>query len=282
VTLGFKWAPGYYAASDFTNPPAGLENMSYTGPADLEIGAKIQALGSQGFVKNDKIRLAFTPGVGIPLDSYDAEAEWDNYLAGDDFRAASTSGHQSLYFGLKADGDYQINEIFSVNLHGQAFYYLPSESLQFTTIATYWGAYKLAYAGYLASVPGDTVGAATYATATAEAYSPMTKTKTEYGIDTLYEFEPHAKIALGSAATLNLGLPFTYSYTMADTVTYNGASTDGETASLLTVGPNASVMAKVGPLPVEFMVQYVLPLLGKNNGATSTLSLQVKIFGKIY
>jgi hypothetical protein len=279
VTFGVRWAPGYYLSSDFTT--AGYEKMAYTGPADLEIGMKIQALGSQGFAKSDKFRLAFTPGVGIPLDSYDAQAEWKNKLAGDDFRASSSSGHQSLYFGFKADADYLIDSVFSLNLHGQALYFNPNESLQFLTIATYWGAYQKAYAGYLASAPGDTAGAATYAAGQAQAYSPMTETKTEYGVETMFEFEPRAALPIGSAATLNLGLPLTYLYNLGDKVTYNGKTTTQDDETFLAIGPKASIMTKIGPLPVEAEAQYTLPLMGKNSEHTSTITLQLKIFGKI-
>ncbi|GAB1481896.1 hypothetical protein MASR2M78_07110 [Treponema sp.] len=72
-------------------------------------------------------------------DAYDAEDEFDNFKGGDAYRATSSSGHQSLGFGLKADTDYKINKMFFLNLHGQVFYYLPSEAISFTTVATHYG-----------------------------------------------------------------------------------------------------------------------------------------------
>ena len=85
-----------------------------------------------------------------------------------------------------------------------------------------------------------------------------------------------------SAIPFQCGLPFSYTYNLANTATYNGSSTTGNAASLLTVGPNVSCFALLGPLPVEVEIQYVYPLMGDNSGATSTLSLQLKVFGKAF
>ena len=265
VTVGLKWAPGYYAMSDLTNPPlANMDEVVYTGPADLEIGAKVQVLGEQGFVKSDALRVALTPGFSIPLDSYDAEAEFESYQAGDPFRAATTSGHSSLGFGVKADADYMLNKMFFLNLHGQAFYYLPSSYTTFTTVATYYGAL------------------AAYGAATAQAVSPIEDTETAYGLEYAVEFEPHAKIAIDKKTSVNLGLPIFYSLNLADTMTYNGNETESDDATFLKVSPYVSCFTLIGPLPVEAQIQYDYPVMGTNSKSTSTLTLQLKFFGKLY
>lgn len=272
LTLGFKWAPGYYAASDFSNAPAGFDKLVFKGPADLEIGAKLQVLGSKGLVKNDMARLAITAGGIVPLDSYDANDEWTNFQKGDAFRAYSTSSHQSVGFGFKADGDYKINDMFFLNLHGEAKYYLAKESLSFTTIATHYGT--------IAAL-APSAGLAT-AVAYADANVPLTKTKADPVIETTYEFEPHAAIPLGGSTTLNVGVPVTYAMNLATQSTYNSVKTDIKATNILTVGPNVSLFTLIGPLPVEVQAQYSLPLMGELENATSTLSLQLKIFGKLY
>jgi len=285
VTLGVQWAPGYYVASSLSNPtglPAnGTGKLINTGAADLQIGAKFEVLGSQGFIKNDVARLAITAGAIVPLDSYDANAEWTNYTGKKDFRAASVSDYQSYGIGGKADLDYKINDMIFLNFHGEAKYYLPNESLEFSTIATYWGAYAGAMAGSYVGygVPaGNSVAAAGFATS----QSPLTKTKTTPGLVTIFEFEPHYAISLGGATKINLGLPVTYDMTLAGTSTYNSKDTTIDATNILSIGPNASLFTLIGPLPVEIEVQYSLPIMGTLTNAISTISLQVKIFGKVY
>ena len=292
ITFGLQWAPGYYVASSFASMPTGLASntkMAYTGPADLQVGAKIQVVGSQGFVQNNQFRIALTPGMYVPLDSYKADTEWQNFTGGNAYRTMSASDHQSFGFVAKADADYQINDMFFVNLHGQALYFLPNDSVSFTTEATYYGTYAAVYAQtYAAAVAGGASTAvaastaATNATAYATANAPLTSTKTQYGVNTFFEFEPHAKYSFSDTTNVSAGLPFSYTYNLASTTTYNGTSTTGNPESFLSVGPNVSFFSVIGPLPVEVEVQYVLPLMGQNSNATSTLSLQLKVFGKAF
>jgi len=275
ITLGLQWAPGYYVASNLKDFPAEtlpLDKGEKTGPDDLQIGAKIEVFGTKGFIPNDALRLAFTVGPVIPLDSYDADKEAQNYVAGKAFRISSSSAHQSIGFGLKTDADYKINEMFFLNLHGEAFYYMPNDSVAFSTAAYHEGMIAALTPYY---------GAAA-ASAMADVAAPLIKTKTVYGIEPMFEFEPHATFDLGGGSSINAGLPFTYSMTMKGTSTTAGVDTDIDATSLLTVGPNVSLFTKIGPLPVETELQYVLPLMGKNATAISTFSLQVKIFGKIF
>jgi hypothetical protein len=276
LTLGVQWAPGYFVSSTLTNPTGlaamGTGKLINTGMADLQIGAKLEVLGSQGLIQNENARFAVTVGGIVPLDSYDAQAEWNNYTGSKDFRAASTSSFQSYGFGAKADADYKINKMFFVNLHGEAKYYLANDSLSFTTIATHYGTIAA-----LAPSLG-LVNAAAYANANV----PLTSTKTQPGLVTIFELEPHAAIPLGGPASLNLGLPLTYNMNLAGTETYNSKDTTIDATSILSIGPNASLFTTIGPLPVEFEVQYQLPLMGVLENATSTISFQLKIFGKVY
>jgi len=237
VTFGVKWAPGYYLWSDVSTS----DKAKMTGPADLEIGAKAQILGDQGFAKSDMLRLALSAGVIVPLDKYDGVEELANYLGGDDFRGQSTSYAQTFGFGGKLDADYVLNKMFFFNLHGELKYYLKGDV-------------------------SSSIG------------SPVIET--EYGLVMVGEFEPHAEFALGESASLNVGLPVTFTSNGANT--YGGAEVDTSAKQILTLGPSLSLMTKLGALPVEAQLQYSLPLLGKNEIAMSTLSLQLKLFGKIF
>jgi len=237
VTFGVKWAPGYYIWSDISTS----DKMKMTGAADLEVGAKAQIVGSQGFAKSDAVRVALSAGAIVPLDKYDDAGELASAMAGDDFRLASASYAQTFGFGGKLDADYVLNKMFFFNLHGELKYYLKGE----------------VSAGFM---------------------SP--KVDTEYGLVMVGEFEPHAEFALGESASLNIGLPVTF--TTNGENTYAGTKDDSSAGQLLVLGPSLSLMTKLGALPVEAQVQYSLPLMGKYDTAMSTLSLQLKIFGKIF
>ena len=286
VTFGIQWAPGYNVANSFTRLPAALagssisaDKISALGAADIQVGAKIQLLGANGFAQNDKLRIALTPGVQIPLDNYDATTEADNAINGKTFRPASTSSHQSYGFGAKADVDYQINDMFFINAHGEAKYFLPNDSLDIGTVLGHDMTYAAYYQAYfLASDPT----AAADAAAQADAAYPLTNTKSEYGINSFFEIEPHAKYAVSDALSFSAGLPFSYTMDLGTKSTYNGTSTTSDPESLLTVGPNVSCFALLGPLPVEMELQYVMPLMGKNSSANSTLSLQIKAYAKAF
>ena len=81
VTAAFQWTPGMnlyssvendpvdaYLVGNFgSNPYGDNENLTLSGPADLFVGAKVQILGDNGFVKNDKFRFSMAPGFRIPL-----------------------------------------------------------------------------------------------------------------------------------------------------------------------------------------------------------------------
>ncbi len=233
VTFGIKWAPGYYIWSDISLS----DKAKLSGPGDLEIGAKAQILGDQGFAKSDALRFALTAGVIIPLDKFDSAEEFTNMMGGKDFRIGSTSYAQTLGIGGKLDADYVLNEMFFFNLHGELKYYFK----------------------------GDVGNPAV---------------ETEYGLVTVGEFEPHAKFALGESATLNVGLPLTFTANGANT--YAGVEDETTAEQLLTLGPSLSLMTKLGELPVEAQVQYSLPLMGKYAQAQNTISLQLKIFGKLF
>lgn len=273
VTLGVKWAPGYLLMSDLKKLPEAMKNATMTGPMDLEIGAKVQLLGSQGFLKSDALRFALTPGVSVPLDKYDAKAEFEKASKNEKFRLGSSSQHYSLGVGVKADADYVINDMFFLNLHGQAFYYTPSKVLTFETV------FNNAIAIQTNMGMGQTLEQATIA---ANVSDPLTETETVHGLEFGGEFEPHAKFSLSKTTNISLGVPVAFNMDLADTMTYNKVETKGEESYSLGVAPSLSFFTLLGPLPVEAQVQYGLPLMGKNSTATSTLSLQLKLFAKFY
>jgi len=273
VTLGAQWAPGFYMLSSFDRAPdlsslssSGVKpaKLAAAGLADIQIGAKFQLVGVDGFLKSEQFRVSLTPGVQVPLDAYDAKAEAKKALAGDTFRATSSSEFQALGFGGKADVDYLVNEMFFVNLHGEARAFLPNDSLTF----------------------GHAAANQVYAKAVSQSYAdtnyPATTSKTVYGLQSKFELEPHAKFVVSGDTSFNLGVPLTYEMSGENKVTYNGSESTDKAANNLSIGPNCSFFTVIGPLPVEFELQYSYPLLGTLTAASSTLSLQIKVFGKLF
>ncbi|HTH14603.1 MAG TPA: hypothetical protein VMB23_09410, partial [Spirochaetia bacterium] len=279
VTVGIQWAPGYYASSNFTSVPAGLTNtkMVLKGPDDVQIGAKFELVGPQGFVANDGLRIALTPGVSVPLATYDPKAQFDNFAAGNEYQAQSSSTHGNYGYGLKADADWMPSPAFYLNVHGQLLQYLPKEEIEFETYAanylTFLGAWKSN--GYAAAAKA---GSQTYA----DSQYPLTKTKTTYGQEYTLEVEPHFTLDLGGGNNVGASAAFNYAYNTAVTTTYNSKDTTADPVSLLMVKPTVSCLVMLGPLPIETLVEYDYPLLGKNDSATATLSAQVRLFYKFY
>jgi hypothetical protein len=259
ISAGLQWAPGYIVSASFTDVPAAYKAMydklKVYGPADLQIGAKVEVAGPKGFVPNDQIRFAVTPGVIVPLDTYDPEAEFKNASAGKEFRAYSTSSHSSVGLGAKADVDYLFTDLIYVNLHGQVTQYLEHSGKDFST-----------YMG----------------NALSGGLLPLTDTKTTYGLEYIVELEPHVKFPLGESLSLAGGLPFTYQASLEGKSVYNSVETKIDPESTLVVAPQASVTTMVGPLPIELEVQYSLPLMGKSSSGGNTLSAQLKLFYKFY
>ena len=94
----------------------------------------------------------------------------------------------------RKDGLSRSVEGFFVNIHGEAKYFLADDSLAFSTAASHDAACAAAYAGAYAGAPYNIpAGSAAAATAFTIAAYPLTNTKTEYGVRTFFEFEPHAK-----------------------------------------------------------------------------------------
>jgi hypothetical protein len=287
VTVGIQWAPGYYVSSNFTSVPAGLTNtkMVLKGPDDVQIGAKFELVGPQGFVANDGLRIALTPGVSVPLATYDPKAQFDNFAAGNEYQAQSSSTHGNYGYGLKADADWMPSPAFYLNVHGQLLQYLPKEEIEFGTYATNAGTYK-----FLATSPVLTDGVtanpyygnAAAAKAAADSQVPLTKTKTTYGQEYTIEVEPHFTLDLGGGNNVGASAAFNYAYNTAVTTTYNSKDTTADPVSLLMVKPTVSCLVMLGPLPIETLVEYDYPLLGKNDSATATLSAQVRLFYKFY
>jgi len=95
----------------------------------------------------------------------------------------------------------------------------------------------------------------------------------KYGMDLTFEAEFHYAMAVAEALKLNLGLPVRYVMT---TESESGAD---DATNVLSLNPTVGVFF-TGKVPFEVSVAYNIPLMGKNQYATNTLTFQIKNYFK--
>lgn len=239
LTAGLQWAPGVVVASDVENS----ENITLNGVNDLFAGAKLQLLGKTGLSANDNIRFAVTPGIKIPLSSYDADKELNNAFSGDEFSLSRTD-RGAVGLGARLALDYQLTPNFYVNLYNQSILFLETNQ-----------DYEIDLQNGVA----------------------LSDVDVKYAPELIFEGEPYYSLSAGKGIELGFGLPLTYT-TVGDTE-INGQSLDDAFTSL-EFGPYASVFFTNWVLPMEFELGYSTTLAGENTPAVNTVSLQVKNFVK--
>ena len=184
LTAGVQWVPGWRFASNIDfETLAPNDNVVSTGVSDLFVGAKMQILGPRALVPNQQVRFAVTPGIKIPLSSYDNESETDNFAAGDDFRLSGTD-RGAFGLGGRLAFDYLITPDFYINVYNQSTFFLETEKdLSF-------GAPDV---------------------------------KVQYGPELIFEVEAAYSMDLGGGIRLGLGLPVTYQWTGETKIEGTGA-----------------------------------------------------------
>jgi hypothetical protein len=101
------------------------------------------------------------------------------------------------------------------------------------------------------------------------------KEDVKHGWNARFEVEPHFEIDLPRDIRLSAGLPATFN--LAPEKEINGRG-DGQDSYLLSVSPNVAVRFNSTPAPLEFSVQYGLPILGKNTLAAHSLAMGVAVY----
>lgn len=168
ITAAIQWTPAWIFSSELEVS----DKAHVNGLGDLFVGAKILIVGSNGFVPNEQFRFSFAPGMIIPLDNPDWDEEFENMMAGDDFKAGSLS-KQTFAFGFRAYFDWILSEMFFVNLYNESIFYLPVEKEVLTPFGV----------------------------------SPELEFK--YGPQFTFELEPNFRYPISEAVRLSAGLPFT-------------------------------------------------------------------------
>jgi len=254
ITGAVQWTPGINLWSDVDRVAAPMAvNPSgsgvVSGMGDIFLGAKVQIIGPQAPVASDTFRLAFGPGLKIPLSSPDFTDE----LARGTPNVARLDNHV-LGLGLRSYFDVVVNEFFYINFYNEFIFYPTRGS---------FGDLGLGQAAMVAAgVPNVNVN---------------------FGYDLTFEIEPtftHRFTA--SNIALEIGLPFTYYFSPGYTVSGNHLlHTDEGSVHRFSVGPNVSVFFLDWALPMEFLLGYQIPVMGRNTPVRHVASLQIRAYFRL-
>jgi hypothetical protein len=106
-------------------------------------------------------------------------------------------------------------------------------------------------------------------------YPIENKEDVKHGWNARFEIEPHFEIDLPKDIHLSAGLPASFALAPEKEISGSG---DGRDAYILSVSPNVAARFNTTPVPLEFSVQYTLPLWGKNTLAEHSLALGVAVY----
>jgi hypothetical protein len=279
LTASLQWAPGWtpWSVVDHSLP----NEVNVNGLADIFAGMKLQLIGKNAPVKAGWLRLALAPGIKIPLPGPDFTEEAQKIADGD---AGSIGNQDKHVLGAGGRGylDVIFTEYFFINLYGEFIYYPLKGKLEDSGLDGYEIAAKI-------NSSKKTIGNAIEAGGV------------YYGYDLTFEAEPVFTLPLGRGVSFSAGLPFNYKQSPGKrydlTVTHTGDPNkdklidstetgireqlnEGSTA-LFSIKPNASIFFTALKVPIEFKLSYSVPLLGKNEGAAQSLTLQAKLYFRI-
>lgn len=290
VTAAVQWAPGINVwskvDSDLLKDSVGSDSdINLFGVADLFVGAKMQILGTEAPVQTDNFRLAFAPGVKIPLPGPDYK-EQDKNVTNDDPMTVFNLDKHVLGVGLRTYFDYIINENFFINLYNEFIYYPVKGDVK-----------KAGYPAYALADNIDKIigmlppGVISYSD------------DVDYGYDLTFELEPVFTTNLAEGIQFSAGLPINYKTTPGTKYdfSYNEAAlsgalgpaadpliaqlksmeAEGEQTHSLSLRPNVSFFFTSWFLPMEFKLAYFAPLWGMNTRADHTVSFQIRLYFKI-
>lgn len=259
ISGAVQWVPGYFVASKVESDAFGNATPSLADAADLFMGAKVQIVGEKAPVQSNKVRFAFAPGIKVPLSKPDWSKEVENIAAQKDFLFNQADKH-TFAIGGRGFFDYIVNEQIFLNLYSQFLFYPGSVKVADSGL---YG--NQVVSGYQAFYPN---------------YDPSLK----YGYDLTLEFEPHYSTMVSDGIEFEAGLPLTYTYSPAPTVsddTHNAFDGKFPDSKFLTLGPNVTLFFQKAPLPIEVEMGDYIPLAGKNTPATNSFFLELKVYAKI-
>jgi hypothetical protein len=261
ISIAARWAPAWttWSEVDLTDPSGGLmPPAAFTGTedvnglSDLFVGAKVQIVGAKAPVKTHYVRLALAPGVKIPMPGHDFGDTVTDILQGKGVTVQDADKH-AIGIGAQFYFDWIINKMFFINLFNETIFYPFKTDIYSLDLA-------------LAAALGG---------------QPATPAETLYGYEVKCEIEGRFEKQLTRGLLFKAGIPFTWKYAPSHDITskIDGSFlADAKSTSTLTVGPNVGVLLTGNAMPLEFVVQYNYPIVGKSAKAQHSVTLSAKVY----
>ena len=317
LTGAVQWAPGVNIWSSIdmalplpSNPMASsASDVRLLDVGDLFVGAKMQILGKDALIKNERMRLAFAPGIKIPFSGPNFKEQTKNAEKGDKVTPDAMDNH-ALGLGLRSYYDFIINDKFFINFYNEALFYVTERDLK-----------KTGYQQYLVATGIDQVNGLISSTPLGATLTSnlFDYGKVKYGYDLTFEIEPTFSTPLGPVL-FTASVPITYKTTpgkkydvsydntmLQGAIAYISSLPDGSLpmpnaqaigtlqglagqvddlnagegqTHLLTINPGVAVMFYKWKVPFEFEFNYKAPVWGLRDKANHTFVFIAKMFFK--
>ena len=294
ISAAVQWAPGWTIWSDVGGAASAKTLLGNTGStsdvntngvADLFVGAKIQIVGEKAPVQTSMFRLSVAPGVIIPLPGPDFEDEVKSVMKSEKATISKMDNHV-LGAGMRFYFDYIINQNFFINLYNETIFYPVKQDLNKDGPNFYAAKGGMAQNTTIQGM----LGAATPQIMNIDG-------EVNYKYRLTFEIEPVFTYPVADGVSFSAGLPINYRYIPAYEYSFDfpaaisGAAPNLEPLLLgylntdpqhkFYINPNVSTFLTKTPLPLEFKLQYGIPLYGQNVNAQHNLTLQIRAYFKI-
>ena len=279
ITGAVQWAPGVNLWSDVDRvprpdlmPPGQTSSGTIGIAGDVMLGAKIQVVGREAPMQSDLFRVAFAPGLMIPVPGPD----FRNELGSSTPTVARLDNHV-FGVGLRSFFDWVPSEFFYLNFYNEIRFFPQrgrfrdlgfQQALQAQGLRTQT---TMMYNAGMLPAPIDIGG-----------------NEVDFRYDLTFEIDPTFTHRTQNMIAIEAGLPFTYFFTPGFTVLDVPAAATAQFDNLdqgsvhrLTVGPYVSAFFMGWPLPMEFRLQYVIPVWGQNTQARHIFGFQIRAYFRI-
>ena len=253
ITGAVQWAPGWTPWSDLGEGPLG-GTFNTNGTADIFLGAKFNIVGGQHApVNSDRVRFSAAAGLIIPTGAPDFRDELPKMATGDDVTVSRMDNHV-WGIGGRFFFDCIINDNFFINFYNETLLYFGTQSL-------YNHSLGLAGLSMLPGVTGDV------------SFRPRLT----------FSVEPVFMTTLAPGINFGAGLELEYRWTLAPELTITGLpalvpAPEFQDTHRLNLTPSAQIFFMGLPLPLEFKLQYAIPLWGQGVTAMNNVTLQIRAY----
>jgi hypothetical protein len=263
--------------------PITTADVTAEGISPLAIGAEIQIVGPQGFVKADPevVRVSVTPGMEVPFPEPDWKAHGKAYADGDAYVDPLVyAGGLSPRWAVGAQFDFDVvpHELFYLNL-GFEYKYRFARTFDGTAFYEEAGVFVTDAATFGEGVSGGDVKSVEYEAGQFN----------EFTVD----LEPDFRLPFDGPLSVNVSVPTTLAITSSFDVdaeyevdTTNVGTVEGkakpaqtsDTGYLLTMGPSVNLFFTGLPVPVQLVGTWNFPLTGNDAAQRQTGVLEARVY----